>query len=230
MNPYEILDVPPTASEAQIKSAYRRKARETHPDVEGGDGEKFSLASRAYSILMDPEKRKTFDDTGSIDEVAPLTVRQRMIQIVAELFNEALKVEGQRGASLRHFPLMKAMRAQMQANLNAVRNNYATHKKAIEDRKFLLLRISRQGDGENLFATIITDQIKMLEPVLRQSDIDVRAMDMAVDELMHYENEVDLVQAIQVMQYGGNFTTQNQTGSAVFHFDQAFMDALTGRR
>lgn len=215
MNPYEILGVPVTASDAQLRSAYRRMARATHPD-NGGDGDEFAKVSRAYAILRDPELRKRFDDTGSVDEVSPLTVRQRMIQIIVDMFNQALAVEGQRGTSLRHFPLIKAMRAQIKQNTELVRDNAKKHKKALEDRQFLLARISRHGDGENLFATIIKDQIAQLEPIVRAAALDVTAMEMAVEELMHYENEVDLIQSIQMMQYGGNFAAHNQTSTSVF--------------
>lgn len=218
MNPYDILGVPPTASEQQIKSAYRRRARETHPDA-GGDGDEFSLVSRAYSILMDPDKRKQFDETGSIDDVAPLTVRQRMIQIIAQMFGQALDIEGQRGTNLATFPLMKAMREQMKANADIVRDNQRRHVKALKDRRYLLKRITRKDDGENLFADMIRDQIKQLEPIVKACDLDVRAMDMAVEELMHYDNEIDLVQAVQMMQFGGNFTSQNATGNGVFVFN-----------
>lgn len=211
MNPYDILDIPQTASEQQIKSAYRKRARETHPD-RGGDGAEFSLVSQAYSILMDPDARARFDETGSIDEVAPLTVRQRMIQIVAAMFGQALDIEGQRGTNLKSFDLIKAMRAQVAQNTHAVKDNHAKFTKAVNDRKFLLKRITRKDDGQNLFADIIRQQLTELEKVQKAADLDVRAMQMAADELLHYENEVDLIQAVQMMQFGGSFNNTSATG------------------
>jgi curved DNA-binding protein CbpA len=220
MNPYDVLGVPPSASDDQLRSAYRKLARSTHPDS-GGNGDEFAQVSRAYAILRDPEMRKRFDETGSIDEVSPLTVRQRMIQIIADMFSNALAVEGQRGTSLRHFPLIKAMRKQITQNSERVRQNAATYKKALEDRQFLLARITRKDYGENLFADIIRNQIKEIEPIVRASALDVAAMDMATEELLHYDNEVDLIQAVQMMQYGGNFAAQNQTGTSVFFFSNS---------
>ena len=212
MNPYEVLGIPETASEAQIKSAYRRRARETHPD-HGGDGAEFSLVSQAQAILMDPAARARFDETGSIDEVAPLTVRQRMIQIIAAMFGQALEVEGKQGTDLKSFDLLKAMRAQVAQNTSAVKANHAKFTKAVNDRKFLLKRITRKDDGENLFADIIRQQLVELEKVQKQADIDMRAMQMAADELLHYENEVDLIQAVQMMQWGGSFTNSSTAGN-----------------
>ncbi len=63
---YEILGVGRSASDRQIKSAYRRLARKYHPDVnKSPDAEgKFKEATVAYEHLADPEKRKVYDQFG----------------------------------------------------------------------------------------------------------------------------------------------------------------------
>lgn len=60
---YDTLGVKPDASDAEIKSAYRRLARKYHPDVskESGAEDKFKAASEAYEALKDPERRKAYD-------------------------------------------------------------------------------------------------------------------------------------------------------------------------
>jgi DnaJ-class molecular chaperone len=68
-DPYSILGVPRTASEADIKSAYRKLAKELHPDRNKDNpqaSEKFSEATRAYDLLSDKGKRAQFD-RGEID-------------------------------------------------------------------------------------------------------------------------------------------------------------------
>ena len=63
---YDILGVSKTASDAEIKSAYRKLAKKYHPDnKETGDEGKFKDVQEAYSILGDASKRKTFDQFGS---------------------------------------------------------------------------------------------------------------------------------------------------------------------
>jgi len=54
---YETLGVNKTATEKEILSAYRAKARETHPDA-GGSPDKFLEINLAYRILSDNEKRR----------------------------------------------------------------------------------------------------------------------------------------------------------------------------
>ena len=64
---YEVLQVPRTADNPQIKSAYRRLALEYHPDRNPGDKqaeEQFKEAAEAYSVLADQEKRSRYDRFG----------------------------------------------------------------------------------------------------------------------------------------------------------------------
>ncbi len=67
---YEILGVDRNASEKEIKSAYRKLARKWHPDLHpAGEKEKaeeeFKKINEAYEVLIDPEKRKRYDQLGS---------------------------------------------------------------------------------------------------------------------------------------------------------------------
>src|SRR6187551_2448147 len=64
---YATLGVPKTASQADIKKAYRRLARELHPDTnKDPDAEKrFKDANEAHAVLSDPEKRKQYDELGA---------------------------------------------------------------------------------------------------------------------------------------------------------------------
>lgn len=61
---YNVLGVPKTATDDEIKKAFRRLAHEHHPD-KGGDPSKFKDVNEAYQVLGDAAKRKTYDQFGS---------------------------------------------------------------------------------------------------------------------------------------------------------------------
>lgn len=68
-DPYHTLGVKRDATDAEIKSAYRRIAKESHPDANPGDAvaeQRFKDATAAYDLLADKEKRRQFD-AGEID-------------------------------------------------------------------------------------------------------------------------------------------------------------------
>jgi len=61
---YEILDVDKSASQDEIKKAFRKKAVKLHPDRPEGDEDKFKEANEAYEVLRDDAKRKRYDQFG----------------------------------------------------------------------------------------------------------------------------------------------------------------------
>lgn len=65
-DPYEVLGVGKSASETDIKKAFRTLAKKYHPDTKSGDKKKFQEVSAAYDILGDKDKRAKFD-AGHID-------------------------------------------------------------------------------------------------------------------------------------------------------------------
>lgn len=66
---YKVLGVPKDATEAEIKKAYRKLARENHPDANKGDAkaeERFKEISEANDVLGDPKKRKEYDEARAL--------------------------------------------------------------------------------------------------------------------------------------------------------------------
>lgn len=68
---YRVLGVPPTATAAEIKRAYRKKAKLIHPDVaesaaDGASEEQFRLLQKAYEVLSDIHQRSMFDESFAV--------------------------------------------------------------------------------------------------------------------------------------------------------------------
>jgi curved DNA-binding protein len=62
-NYYEVLGLKKGASESEIKKAYRKLAKQHHPDV-NGNAEEFKKVSEAYEVLGDPQKKEQYDNFG----------------------------------------------------------------------------------------------------------------------------------------------------------------------
>lgn len=67
---YNILGVAKNASSEDIKKAYRKLAHKHHPDIKGGDEQKFKEINEAYQILSDTQKRAQYDKFGNVFEGA----------------------------------------------------------------------------------------------------------------------------------------------------------------
>ena len=70
MDYYDILGVSKNASDKELKSAFKKKAMQYHPD-KGGDPEQFKQINEAYSNLSDPQKRTMYDQFGTTDPNQP---------------------------------------------------------------------------------------------------------------------------------------------------------------
>src|SRR5688500_8393785 len=65
---YKILGVPRTATQADVKKAFRKLARQHHPDLKPGDQkaeQAFKDANEANEVLSDPAKRRQYDELGA---------------------------------------------------------------------------------------------------------------------------------------------------------------------
>ena len=85
---YDVLGVPKDASPEDIKKAYRKLAREHHPD-KGGDPEKFKKVQEAYETLSDPQKRQNFDQFGSAEGPQQGGFPPNMNDVFAQMFGGA---------------------------------------------------------------------------------------------------------------------------------------------
>lgn len=70
-NYYIIMGIPSNSTQTDIKAAYRRLAKEFHPDHYGESQTPFQVLQEAYSVLSDPQSRKAYDDSLQADRRRP---------------------------------------------------------------------------------------------------------------------------------------------------------------
>lgn len=115
LDPYDILGVDRDADTEQLKAAYRRHAKETHPDS-GGDGEAFDRVQKAYELLLDPVRRKGFDETGYDLQFADAKDLQGLL-VIEKLVNEIVLDEREPGT----FDPVARMRAALNDEIRKAR-------------------------------------------------------------------------------------------------------------
>lgn len=89
MDPYSVLGVDKTSSQDDIKKAYRRLAKEHHPDKNGGDDVKFKEIAEAYEKIGDESSRQRYDATSNFQNFNGFDGRVNMSDLFDQLFGNA---------------------------------------------------------------------------------------------------------------------------------------------
>lgn len=102
MDPYNILGVDKTSSQEDIKKAYRRLAKEHHPDRNGGSDERFKQIAEAYEKIGDESSRKRYDGTFNFQNFSGFDGNINMSDIFDQMFGNAFNSQHSgKGTDLR---------------------------------------------------------------------------------------------------------------------------------
>lgn len=159
---YEDLGVEKTATAQEIKSAYRKRVQQTHPD-KGGKTEDFRKVQAAYDVLGDPERRRRYDatgDTGSgADGIPPASA------ILARTFTEIVDSMLTRDDRDYLDPVQAMHRAVADMMRNASRDLKSAEARATALRK-IQKRLRRRHGAEPLFESVIDAQLAPQEATI----------------------------------------------------------------
>lgn len=86
-NFYSTLGVDKSATPDELRKAYRKKAMETHPDRDGGSDEAFKAVQRAGDVLLNPQARKEYDETGRAPGDEP-SLRDRVQAMMDDMLDK----------------------------------------------------------------------------------------------------------------------------------------------
>lgn len=155
MNLYETLGVKKDAGPGEIKSAYRKKAKENHPDA-GGDKGTFQDISRAYGILSNPEKKDHYDRTGESE--AP-NEDQIINGELVKIFNSIVESNS---FNHEHEDVFKEMRKIIDSKSKETKDSIENAKRLLSKFNAILKRIEK-GD---LFRGITKQKIADIESLI----------------------------------------------------------------
>ncbi len=195
MSLYDTLGVPPDASAAEIKKAFRKKAAQHHPD-RGGDTEKMAEINRALDVLSDPARRERYDQTGEDGNRVP-TLDESAQNLIIQLFSQAMeKVPDTQNIFIRIAGHISSVQRSEQQRKSTVQRNITKLERKLKRIKF-------KGKGRNFIEALIQHQISALRQECSQIDERHKAADRALEMLKEFDFEVEKLEPRQGAQpYG----------------------------
>ncbi len=115
-SPYDVLGVPPNADAETIDAAYRRRARQSHPD-RNGDKDEFVRVKNAVALLRDPMRRKRYNETGDASDPKLNKWREAVVTIFVSVVQEI--INGDQSPS--NVAVDKVMRNKIEQDIKAAR-------------------------------------------------------------------------------------------------------------
>lgn len=200
-NFYEDLGVPKSASQENIKKAFRKKAKQTHPDT-GGNGDDFKTIVRAYNILSDEEKRKRYDNGENPDNLNNSnTHEQQVMSTVFNIFNGIVD----QNIDLDHNDLFDIVRQNLKINKQKFETEKGNNQRNIERYNNILKRI-KKNDKSVLFIQIMEDKIRGCNGAIAQLDQNIMLCEDGMKLIKGCEYKFDRLQTV-VFNFGGGGTS-----------------------
>lgn len=162
---YETLGVDRDADPAAIKKAYRKRARETHPDHGGDTGEAASV-NGAYLVLSDPDKRARYDRTGQDD--APRNEMAMAMEIAGQFFDRAVLDAGD---TFNFRSLTGEAQGAIDKERRQGQQATRTIKEQVERTKKVIARLKHKTDGPDFLTDRLNEIIrKQLHDIAMNED------------------------------------------------------------
>ena len=176
MSLYDVLGIKKTASAAEVKKAYRKKAQKHHPDKPEGDEEAFQQLVIAYNTLSDEARRKHYDETGSTEQPQHQPLINELANLLFHVVNQV--------QDLVHTDLIAFANHLVNQASDELRKKIASNNQQVTRLEIAAKRVNRKL-GENVIKAMLENQIKLL-----QTDNETTAVAIAHnDQLLELLNE-----------------------------------------
>jgi len=180
---YNVLDIEETASKEEIKKAYRKRARETHPDTNKGKEEEFIDVNKAYLVLADDLKRSKYDQTGQEDFRD--NISERAMGLLSQLFTDTI---AQCNEELFYIDIMKVIKDTIVAMEQNQKKIKEEGQKRISFLEKLLPKIKNKGD-KPVFESVIQKLIQGTKMKIAQIEDEEKVGELALLLLQNYSFE-----------------------------------------
>lgn len=199
-DPYKTLNVDKTATQAEIKEAYKKLAQKHHPD-RGGDKEKSQAINDAYAIIGNKANRKRFDETG--DHKQPDNRTAAINGIVSLFFLIIEQVDIENTHPLNQVHIFESVKENIKIAKNETMKVHEKRKENINKLEKVKKRITKTGDGENIIFAAIDQRIEELKKQEAETLRMIAIAELSLEILKDYDYQVEFEQFITIEQGWG---------------------------
>lgn len=215
---YEILGIGHDASQEEIRTAFRRKVKESHPDI-GGDPEEFVKVTAAYNVLSNPDAKSYYDSTGDVSEHNPLMFQQRVIGLMGSIFDALISSSVDQGIDVDQIPdFIETFKEIVFTNIKSNTRKVDKAESMVKSLKKMEKRIKRKGEQSNVFAEHIGRNLIRIVPILKEDKLNLRAFNRILEEIENYSDIHDFIRTMQAGAYPADRTSTSRDGYTILGF------------
>lgn len=196
-DPYNVLGVSRSAKQPAIKTAYRDRVRNSHPD-RGGNSDDFIAIVKAFGLLSDPETRRLYDETGIVDIDGLRSHRRDVAIVLADMFDTAVQTAVSSGLELTGVNFIALMSTAVTKGVSEAQLQSKAIEAEIKALSALTKRIRRNDDHPNLFVERLNAQVQAKTDQHTAARRRLLILETAGVELGNYESDIELISALEV--------------------------------
>ena len=187
IDPYAVLGLEADATADDIRAAYRRCAKNTHPDT-GGSSPEFTDVNLAHAVLSDAKRRERYDRTGQVEEPGPDNTEQGALERIGVMLKLILEAE----PDPIERDLVALMNAHLTAEIEATRGKLKMTRRSIQRAERMRGRFRRKKPGDNPIEAILEWQISALNKAVDASEAAIKQSEHAIELLNDYNFANDI--------------------------------------
>jgi len=185
---YQLLGLKRAATREEVRKAYRRKAKSSHPDS-GGSEEAFNALTAAHDVLADARRRERYDSTGEIEQARPDNFDGSAIEVIAQKLGMIIHAEQE----LTSLDIGAVIEQAIREDIALRKSSIANQRRAVERAAALRARVKRKANNaDNMLARVLDWHESSAQDHVKKNEEAVRAMERALEILEGYSFIDDL--------------------------------------
>jgi len=185
---YQVLGIKKCATQEEIHTAFRRKAKVAHPDS-GGSVTEFGDLVTAHDVLSDTLRRQRYDCTGEIEPSRPDNLDGSAIEVIAQKLGLIIHAEH----DVTSTDITALIEQAIREDIDQRKSNISNQKRAIERAARLRARVRRKANGaDNTLARVLDWHEFATKDHIKKNEGAVSSMERALEILDGYSFTEDL--------------------------------------